>query len=39
LFIYGKESTEGSNGLPPAWTGLNGDTEEAVNGYFFGYRG
>ena len=38
LFIYGKESTEGNGGLPPAWTGLNGSTEEAVSGYLFGYR-
>lgn len=38
LFIYGKESTGDSKGLPPAWTGLNGSTEEAVSGYLFGYR-
>lgn len=38
LFIYGKESTQGNGGLPPAWTGLNGDTENAVSGYLFGYR-
>jgi len=38
LFLYGKESTEGNNGLPPAWTGLNGSTEDAISGYLFGYR-
>ncbi len=38
LFIYGKESTDGNEGLPPAWTGVNGSTEDAVSGYLFGYR-
>lgn len=39
LFIYGKESADGNAGLPPAWTGVNGSTEDAVSGYLFGYRG
>jgi hypothetical protein len=39
LYIYGSESVlSANNGLPPAWTGLNGSTIDAIDGYLFGYR-
>lgn len=41
LYISGKEAAEGSHqgrGLPPAWTGIGGQTLDAASGYLFGYR-
>lgn len=43
LYVYGSESMnrvkQGENdGLPPAWTGVGGQTIDAVDGYLFGYR-
>ncbi len=39
LFISGKEANEDNQGLPPAWTGIGGQTTGAASGYLFGYRG
>jgi hypothetical protein len=39
LFISGKEANEDNEGLPPAWTGIGGQTTGAASGYLFGYRG
>ena len=39
LFISGKEANEDNKGLPPAWTGVGGQTTGAASGYLFGYRG
>ena len=39
LFISGKEAnTSQNNGLPPAWTGIGGQTTGAASGFLFGYR-
>lgn len=39
LFISGKEATtSANNGLPPAWTGIGGQTTGAASGFLFGYR-
>jgi len=43
LYIYGSEAKDRvkqgeTNGLPPAWTGVGGQTIDAVDGYLFGYR-
>lgn len=42
LYISGTEAgsstNRGSNGLPPAWTGVGGQTTGAADGYLFGYR-
>lgn len=41
LYISGKEARMGSHqgkGLPPAWTGIGGQTLDAASGFLFGYR-
>lgn len=45
LYISGSEAGHpvtnpgnGNEGLPPAWTGIGGQTTGAVDGYLFGYR-
>ena len=41
LYISGSEAAKGSwkgKGLPPAWTGIGGQTLDAASGYLFGYR-
>lgn len=41
LYISGAEAAKGSfegKGLPPAWTGIGGQTLDAASGFLFGYR-
>jgi hypothetical protein len=38
LFIFGKESTEGNFGLPPAWTGVGGVENIPAANELMGYR-
>ena len=41
LYISGSEAAKGSfegKGLPPAWTGIGGQTLDAASGFLFGYR-
>ena len=38
LFIFGKESTEGNLGLPPAWTGVGGVENIPAANELMGYR-
>jgi hypothetical protein len=41
LYISGSEAAKGSfegQGLPPAWTGVGGQTLDAASGFLFGYR-
>ena len=42
LYIYGSEARNRvggvTDGLPPAWTGVDGSTLDAIDGYLFGYR-
>ena len=46
LYISGSEARDRSQdpatadiaGLPPAWTGIGGQTTGAISGYLFGYR-
>lgn len=43
LYIYGSEAKDRvkqgeTDGLPPAWTGVGGQTIDAIDGYLFGYR-
>lgn len=38
LFIFGKESTEGNNGLPPSWTGIGGVENIPAANELMGYR-